>query len=57
MPNNERAGSLSDNTDQLFKVEITVTESQSKKSLKIHFEIKKSVECEMYIRLVALRLS
>lgn len=41
MPNNERAGSLSDNTHQLFKVEITVTESQSKKSPNIHSEIKK----------------
>lgn len=38
--NNERAGSLSDNKDQLFKAQITVTESQSKKSLDVHFERK-----------------
>lgn len=36
--NNERAGSFSDNKHQLFKVEITVAVSESKKSLNIHFE-------------------
>lgn len=47
MTNDERVGRLSNNKDQLFNVEITVTESQIKKPLNIHFERKKKRDnCE-----------
>jgi len=48
--NNNRAGSLSGNKDQLFEVGITVTASRSKKSLNIHLERgKKKVLIVKYI--------